>query len=181
MKKLLSLVASGLLVGSLMVGCSNTNDTDDTAKDSNTKVKVEKQKEEESKVNADNMIVDQDTMTFKLDGIKVVKDYEGNDALEINYTFTNKQEDATSALVGVSIDGYQNGKGMEIAIVNSSEFNEQINLKQGITQDNCTSYYVLSDDSIVELEVYETFGSAWEKDPAVFEINIQDGTVTRTK
>lgn len=177
MKKLLSLVTSGLLVGSLMVGCSNT---DDTAKDSNTKVKVEKQKEE-NKVNADNMIVDQDTMTFKLDGIKVVKDYEGNDALEINYTFTNKQEDATSALVGVSIDGYQNGKGMEIAIVNSSEFNEQINLKQGITQDNCTSYYVLSDDSIVELEVYETFGSAWEKDPAVFEINIQDGTVTRTK
>ena len=43
---------------------------------------------ESNKVNPDNMIVNQDTMTFKWDSVKVIKDYEGNDALEINYTFT---------------------------------------------------------------------------------------------
>lgn len=179
MKKVLSILTASILAGSLMVGCSS--DTSDTSKDSNTKVKVEKPKEKTTKVNADNMIVDQETMKFKLDGVKVVKDYEGNDALEINYTFTNKQEDATSALVGVCIDGYQNGKEMEIAIVNDSEFNEQTDLKNGVTQDNCKSYHVLSDDSPVELEVYETSGSAWDKNPAIFKINIQDATVTRTK
>ena len=178
MRKLLGLVLSGMLVIS-MVGCSS--DTDDESKDNNTKITVEKKKEKTNKVNADNMIVDQDTMTFKLDGVKVVKDYEGNDALEINYTFTNKQEDATSALVGVCTEGYQNGKQMEVAIIDRSEFKEQIDLKQGISQDNCTNYLVLTDDSEVELEVYETYGSAWEKNPAVFKINIQDGTVTRTK
>ena len=54
-------------------------------------------------------------------------------------------------------------------------------MKKGITQDNCKNYYVLSDDSPVELEVYETNGSAWSKDPAIFKINIKDNTVTRTK
>ena len=62
-----------------------------------------------------------------------------------------------------------------------NEFNEQTNLKQNISQDNCKNYLVLSDNSDVELEVYETYGSAWEKNPAVFKINIKDGTVTRTK
>ena len=128
------------------------------------------------------MILDQETMTFKLDGVKVIKDYDGNDALEINYTFTNKQEEATSALVGVCIDGYQNGKQMEIAIVDTDEFNEQTNLKKGITTRQLIKInYVLSDDSPVELEVYETNGSAWSKDPAIFKINIKDNTVTRTK
>lgn len=178
MKKLLGLVLSSILFIS-MVGCSDN--TSDESNDSSTKVKVEKKKEETNKVNPDNMTVNQDTMIFKLDSVKVIKDYEGKDALEINYTFTNKQEDATSALVGVSIDGYQHGKGMEVAIVNSSEFNEQTNLKQNISQDNCKNYLVLSDNSDVELEVYETYGSAWEKNPAVFKINIKDGTVTRTK
>ncbi|MEG0857725.1 MAG: DUF5067 domain-containing protein [Terrisporobacter sp.] len=179
MKKILSILTASILAGSLMVGCSN--DTSDTSKDSNTKVEVEKPKEKTNKVNVDNMIVEQESMTFKLDGVKVVKDYDDNDALEINYTFTNKQEDATSALVGVCIDGYQNGKEMEIAIVNSSEFNEQTDLKKGITQDNCKSYHLLRDDSPIELEIYETYGSAWDKNPAVFKINIQDGSVTRTK
>lgn len=179
MKKSLSILIASIIAGTLIVGCSS--DTSDTSKDSNTKVKVEKEEEKTTKVNEDNMIVDQDTMAFKLDGIKVCKDYEGNNALEINYTFTNKQEEATSALVGVCIDGYQNGKQMEIAIVDSNEFNEQTNLKKGITQDNCKNYYVLSDDSNVELEVYETSGSAWSKNPATFKINIKDGIVTRTK
>lgn len=179
MKKVLSILTASILVGSLMVGCSS--DTSDTSKDSDTKVKVEKEKEKSNKVDSDNMILDQETMTFKLDGVKVIKDYDGNDALEINYTFTNKQEEATSALVGVCIDGYQNGKQMEIAIVDTDEFNEQTNLKKGITQDNCKNYYVLSDDSPVELEVYETNGSAWSKGPAIFKINIKDNTVTRTK
>ena len=70
---------------------------------------------------------------------------------------------------------------MEIAMVDRDKFDEQINLKKGITQDNCKNYYVLSDDSPVELEVYETNGSAWSKDPATFKINIKDNTVTRTK
>lgn len=82
MKKVLSILTASILAGSLMVGCSS--DTSDTSKDSNTKVEVEKPKEKTNKVNADNMIVDQETMTFKLDGVKVVKDYEGNDALEVN-------------------------------------------------------------------------------------------------
>lgn len=86
MKKVLSILTASMLAGSLMVGCSS--DTSDTSKDSNTKVKVEKPKEKTTKVNADNMIVDQETMKFKLDGVKVVKDYEGNDALEVNALYT---------------------------------------------------------------------------------------------
>lgn len=178
MKKLLGLVLSSILFIS-MVGCSDN--TSDESNDSSTKVKVEKKKEETNKVNPDNMTVNQDTMIFKLDSVKVIKDYEGKDALEINYTFTNKQEEVTSALVGVCVDGYQNGEQMEIAMVDRDKFDEQINLKKGITQDNCKNYYVLSDDSPVELEVYETSGSAWSKDPATFKINIKDNTVTRTK
>ena len=85
MKKLLGLVLSSILVIS-MVGCSDN--TSDESNDSSTKVKVEKKKEETNKVNPDNMTVNQDTMIFKLDSVKVIKDYEGNDALEINYTFT---------------------------------------------------------------------------------------------
>lgn len=86
MKKVLSILTASILAGSLMVGCSS--DTSDTSKDSNTKVKVEKPKEKTTKVNVDNMIVDQETMKFKLDGVKVVKDYEGNDALEVNALYT---------------------------------------------------------------------------------------------
>lgn len=176
MIKLISLIIAGTLT---LTGCSSDGSTSNTEE---TQVKVEKQEEEiATSVKSDDMVVDQEMITFKLDGIKVVKDYEGNDALEINYTFTNKQEDATSALVGVCTDGYQNGKEMEIAIVDRSEFKEQIDLKKGVSQDNCTNYLVLTDDSEVELEVYQTYSSAWSKDPAVFKINIKDGTVTRVK
>mgnify|MGYP004528294743 CR=1 FL=1 len=179
-KKLLGLILIGMLVVS-MAGCSSdTANTKDESKDSNNKVSMEK-KEKTKKVDATNMVVDRDTMTFKFDAFKVIKDSDGNDALEIDYTFTNKQENATSALVGVSIDGYQKGKEMEVAIVNSNEFNEQINLKQNISQNNCRNYLVLRDNSDVELEVYETYGSAWEKNPAIFKISIKDGMATRMK
>ena len=72
MKKLLGLVLSSILVIS-MVGCSDN--TSDESNDSSTKVKVEKKKEETNKVNPDNMTVNQDTMIFKLDSVKVIKDY----------------------------------------------------------------------------------------------------------
>lgn len=172
MIKLISLIIAGVLT---LTGCSSDGST------SNTEDTQVKQEETTTSIDPNNMVVEQEMMTFKLDGIKVVKDYEGNNALEINYTFTNKQEEATSALVGVCTDGYQNGKEMEVAIVDRSEFKEQVDLKKGVSQDNCTNYLVLTDDSEVELEVYQTYSSAWSKDPAVFKINIKDGTVTRTK
>lgn len=97
----------------------------------------------------------------------IVKDYDGNDALLVNYSFTNNSEETTSGLVAVYLQAFQDGVELEIATVEGRTYDEQKDIRPGVTMDTCQAAYVLTSDSPVEVEVSDmwsdpTVGKVYE-------------------
>lgn len=53
----------------------------------------------------------------KFTGYTLAKDYQGQDTVIISFDFTNNNENATSAMVALNIDAYQDGIELESAIL----------------------------------------------------------------
>lgn len=83
----------------------------------------------------------------------VVQDYEGNDALLVNYSFTNNSEETTSALIGVYLKAFQDGVQLEIATVMGRDYDEQKEIRPGVTMETCQAAFLLNSNSPVEVEV----------------------------
>ena len=86
----------------------------------------------------------------------------------ISFDFTNNNEDATSAMVALNIDAYQDGIELESAILTDApegydSESEMKNIKQGATL-NCQKAFVLSNTSSpVEVEAEELFSLSSDK------------------
>lgn len=171
MKKLLGLVVVGM-VGLSVIGCESTEETQPVEFSQVEETVVE----ETVKVEPTNLVIDGETATIEITNIKKVKDWDGNNAITIEYSFTNKQEEPTCGLVGAAFEVFQNGKSMESACVDDTEFNEQVDLMQGMTQEKCRAYYVVEDDSIVTLYGVENYGSLWVEHSQMptFEIDLSN-------
>lgn len=154
-KKIVSLLVAGILCMSI-VGCESKVEESQPVKFSQVEEQVE-----EVTVEPTNLVIDGDTATIEITNIKKVNDWEGNQAIQIEYTFTNKQEEPTCGLVGATFEVFQNGKSMEVACVDDTEFNEQVDLMQGMSQEKCRAYYLIEDNSTVTLYGVENYGSAW--------------------
>ena len=101
-------------------------------------------------------------------GYTLAKDYQGQDTVIISFDFTNNNEDATSAMVALNIDAYQDGIELESAILTDApegydSESEMKNIKQGATL-NCQKAFVLSNTSSpVEVEAEELFSFSSDK------------------
>ena len=104
----------------------------------------------------------------KFTGYTLAKDYQGQDTVIISFDFTNNNEDATSAMVALNIDAYQDGIELESAILTDApegydSESEMKNIKQGATL-NCQKAFVLSNTSSpVEVEAEELFSFSSDK------------------
>ena len=88
---------------------------------------------------------------------EVGKDYEGNPCVLVYYNFTNKGEEATSAMIKTYIQAFQNGIECDTAIVmdeNEAVSNYQKDIQKGITLEVCHAFSI-KDMSDVKLEVSE--------------------------
>ena len=111
-------------------------------------------------------------------GYTLAKDYEGNDAIIINYDYTNNSEGTTSAMFALYIQVFQDGIECERAILmdtpeDYNAENEMKDIKPGATL-NCQCAYVLSNTtSPVELEAKESI--SFNDDVVTCTYNIAEG------
>lgn len=172
--KISSLLVAGMLSVST-VGCNNSSNTEvDKPKE-----QVEQSAKEENKKEkvVDTMLVANDDVEIEITGIELGKDYDGNDVLIVKYNFTNKGEEPTSAMMNAHMQAFQNGKEIETAImVDGNEYNDQLDIMKGITQEDCWYTFALEDMSEVTLFVKAewVFG-----DKVEYTVNLDDMTITR--
>ena len=92
-----------------------------------------------------------------IDGSEMTKDYEGNPAMIVDFTFTNNSDDATSFAAACSQNAFQNGVELEMAITADDLGNGYMaEVKPGAST-TARLAYVLSDESDVSVEVTELF------------------------
>ena len=108
-------------------------------------------------------------------GFTLTKDYQGQDAVIISFDFTNNDENATSAMVALQIEAYQDGIELESAILTDApegydSESEMKNIKQGATL-NCQKAFLLSNTSSpVEVEASELFSFSSDKVACTYSI-----------
>ena len=175
--KISSLLVAGMLSVST-VGCNNSSNTEvDKPKEQvEQSSNINMQEEKEEKV-VDEMVLSDEHTEIEITGVEMAKDYEGKDALIVKYNYTNKREEANSAMINVYMQAFQNGKEIQsFPIIMNNEYNEQVDIMKGITQEDCWYTFVLEDTNEVTLFVQTNivFGEKTE-----YTVRLDDMTITR--
>ena len=85
-------------------------------------------------------------------------DYEGNPAIIVTYAWTNNSEDTTSSMTSVSCSAFQNGVGLESAIIMSDDYDSDsfmTEVRPGTTIDVQAAFILQDTTNVVEVEVGE--------------------------
>lgn len=86
-------------------------------------------------------------------------DYEGNPAIVITYSWTNNSEDTTSAMVAMHEKAFQDGVGLDTAIIlDSAVYDSDAGMKDvrpGTTIDVQCAFSLTNEASVVEFEISE--------------------------
>lgn len=94
-------------------------------------------------------------------------DIDGNNAIIVNYDFTNNSDEDIAPFVGISMTAFQDGVQLDAAFVMDTSVYDagvgQKQLKPGASLTGCQNAYVLTSTSPVEVEVGPLFG-----DPVLF-------------
>lgn len=117
----------------------------------------------------------------QINGIEMVKDYMGNPAAIIRFSFTNNSEKNASAMGDLQYKAFQNGVQMETAVIsddsvyNSSDLMKEI--QPGVTLEVGAAYKLDSETAPIAFEVYELLSFNDEKLGKTFEISEGGETV----
>lgn len=99
----------------------------------------------------------------------LAQDYEGNPAVVITYSWTNNSEDTTSPMVAVSTSVFQNGVGMDSAIIGDDtvcdSMTQMTEVRPGTTIDVQEAFSLSDTTSPIEVEIGEWL--TLEEDPAI--------------
>ncbi len=99
----------------------------------------------------------QDDYVVTIDQASPSRDYQGDQALVVTYTFTNNSDEETSFMVAISARAYQNNVELDAAVVPSIDSSALMNqVKPGGTI-TVQEAYSLSDSSPVTVEATKTF------------------------
>lgn len=115
----------------------------------------------------------------QINDLELAKDYKGEPAALIKFSFTNNSEKNTSAILALQCKAFQNGLQLETAIIaDDSIYNANDQMKEiqpGASIDVTVAYKLESEKAPVEFEVSESFSFKDEKLGKTFEIS-EDGT-----
>lgn len=107
--------------------------------------------------------------TVEIKSAQLAKDYEGNDALIVNYSFTNNGEDPQSFLLAVNDRVYQDGVELSSAIITGNDaYDAEAPMKsvqKGATLEVQKAYKLSNTTSPVSVECSELI--SLEKDTVV--------------
>lgn len=88
----------------------------------------------------------------------LAEDYEGNPALIVTYSWTNNSEDTTSPMVSVSCSAFQDGVGLDTAIITDGSYDGDsfmTEVRPGTTIDVQSAFVLNNTSSSVEVEIGE--------------------------
>ena len=91
-----------------------------------------------------------------IDGAEQTTDYSGDPALVVTYTFTNNSDEATSMMVALRDEAYQDGVECDMAFVQDVGGDSMSKVKPGSSA-QVRKAYALTSSSPVEIEVTELF------------------------
>lgn len=129
--------------------------TDDKSSDTNSSYSFEAGEDStnaETSVSADGTIGNYKCV---VKGAEICKDWSGKDAVLITYEFTNNSDNAISFDVALDAKAYQNGIGLESAILDEETDLLDVDIKPGITKEVKKAYVLSDTSSDVEIEVSE--------------------------
>lgn len=88
---------------------------------------------------------------------EICKDWEGKDAVLITYSFTNNSQDAVSFDIALDASPYQDGIGLETAILDDETDLVDVDIKPGVTKEVKKAYLLRNTTSNIEIEITEFF------------------------
>ena len=91
-------------------------------------------------------------------GAKMCKNWDGKDAVEISFDFTNNSSEAASFDIALNASAYQNGVGLESSFLSDDDTSlVDVEIKPGVTKEVKKIYELRDTTSPVEIEITETF------------------------
>jgi hypothetical protein len=94
-----------------------------------------------------------------VESARLVKDYQGKNAIIVKYKFTNNADKATSFMIAIGNKAFQDGVQLETAIITDDKtYNVQNSLKdiqKGASLEVEEGYLLSSDKSVVSIEASE--------------------------
>lgn len=167
-KRTLTLIFAAFMVLSLTAcgGDSSTSGTDSASGDTPVEAQQEETPEEpaEPETTDSGAVGDYDVT---IGDCAFTTDIDGNNAIIVNYDFTNNSDEDIAPFVGISMTAFQDGVQLEAAFVMDTTVYDagigQKQLKPGASLTGCQNAYVLTSTSPVEVEVGPLFG-----DPVLF-------------
>lgn len=95
---------------------------------------------------------------------EITKEWTGKDAVLITYEFTNNSEDAISFDVALDAKAYQDGIGLETAILEEdTDLGIDVEIKPGVTKEVKKAYVLRDTTTPVEIEVSELISFSDDK------------------
>ncbi|MGN0521124.1 MAG: DUF5067 domain-containing protein [Eubacterium sp.] len=97
-------------------------------------------------------------------GASLCKDWTDKDAVLVTYEFTNNSDSAISFDVALDARAYQDGVGLETAILDNEETDWlDVDIKPGVTKEVKKAYVLRDTSTPVEIEVSELISFSDEK------------------
>lgn len=96
-------------------------------------------------------------------GAKLCKDWTGKDAVLITYEFTNNSDSAVSFDVALDARAYQDGVGLETAILDEDTDYVDVDIKPGVTKEVKKAYNLRDTSTEIEIEVSELISFSDDK------------------
>ncbi|WP_172136004.1 DUF5067 domain-containing protein [Adlercreutzia sp. ZJ473] len=138
-------ITCALAAGVALAGCSSTESSSTSSADQSGEPRQAAQEEKAA----------ESKYAVTIDDCAVTTDYEGNPAAVVTYTFTNNSDEATSFMVAIHDQCFQNGVQLELALVSdldSSRTMSEIKPGASITVQQA---YALDDQSDLTVECTE--------------------------
>lgn len=145
------------VMGTAMLGSFLDSD-DDT--DNSYTVSANSDDDTEGNIISGNTLGD---YTCEVVSSEICKDWEGKDAILITYSFTNNSKDAVSFDVALDASPYQDGIGLETAILDDETDIVDVDIKPGVTKEVKKAYLLRNTTSDIEIEISEFFSFSNDK------------------
>ena len=161
MKNTLRIILTVLIVSlfTLMAVASNSSDSTNTSTSSSSSTSsAEKAEKPDAPVEEGTGVLGNYKVEIK--SSRLAEDIEGKPVIIVTYGFTNNGENATSFMVALNDEAYQNGVGLNKAyfVDDSAKYssdNQNKDIRTGVTLDVEVAYELNDTESDVEVEVTE--------------------------
>lgn len=155
---ILTIILYAAMGGALLSGLSDETAVDSSYTESYDELAAESGADAGN--TSDNTVGD---YTCVVKGAEVCKDWEDKDAVLITYEFTNNSDSAISFDVALDARAYQDGIGLETAILDDDTDILDVDIKPGVTKEVKKAYVLRDTSTEIEIEISELISFSDDK------------------